>query len=155
MSDNPTYNLKDPADAQRFAINLMLGDIGGEMADHAPYIGRNVIEPHVVAALQDFVVALERLNEVTAPKALDTDLKTQTKLLLQPVTVCGSMHDCGDGSVSIHWFMTEEEATYDQEHLSQGWGEPCTETVQTYEGSKVWFEALDNSREQRQERKTK
>jgi hypothetical protein len=71
---------------------------------------------------------------------------------MTPITLYGSIVNCGDGSASISWFLTEEEAEYDQENASEGWGETCIETVESYEGSYTHQEALRNSEEQAEER---
>jgi hypothetical protein len=66
---------------------------------------------------------------------------------LQPTTVWYSIRNGGDGSAYPHWFLTEEDAERDQENMDEGWGEPCTGSVETYEGSDIWNEAIENSKE--------
>jgi len=66
--------------------------------------------------------------------------------------VYGSILNCGDGSASICWFLTYEEAEYSQENQSEGWGEECIERAETYVGSNIHREAQANSEEQAEER---
>lgn len=53
-----------------------------------------------------------------------------------------SIRNGGDGSVYNKWFLTEEEAEYDQNHMSEGWGESCLGSVETFVGSDIYNEAI-------------
>lgn len=66
---------------------------------------------------------------------------------LKRAVVWYSMRNGGDGSVSPNWFLTEEHAEKDEESQSEGWGEPCHGSVETYEGSRVHKLAVKNSEE--------
>lgn len=35
----------------------------------------------------------------------------------------------GDGSVSIRWYDSQELAEWDEEHMDEGWGEPCNGSI--------------------------
>ena len=54
-----------------------------------------------------------------------------------------SVDNCGDGSAYPRWFETEELAEWHQEHLDDGWGEPCTGTI-TVEGDNLKCEKLQS-----------
>jgi hypothetical protein len=47
----------------------------------------------------------------------------------------------GDGSNTIYWFLTEEESEIFDE---QGEGCECTGSVETFVGSDIYNEALEN-----------
>ena len=69
---------------------------------------------------------------------------------MKKLDVVGSYQNGGDGSVYTRWFLTQEQADEDQENLEEdGWGEPCTQRVETYEGSNIHIEAVRNSEELR------
>ena len=68
------------------------------------------------------------------------------KLILEPVEVYYSVQNGGDGSAYPRWFLSFEDAERDQEQMSEGWGESCTGTVQTYVGSVVYNQAVLNSK---------
>lgn len=40
-----------------------------------------------------------------------------------------SVHDGGDGSAYPHFFDNEKLSEWDQDHMTDGWGEPCTGTL--------------------------
>lgn len=58
-----------------------------------------------------------------------------------------SIENCGDGSAYPKWFLTEEDADWDQEHACEGWGETCIGGVETFEGSDIHRDAVENSLE--------
>ena len=70
---------------------------------------------------------------------------------LTKIEVFYSIMDCGDGSAYPKWFLTDEEAEKDQEvsveETGSGWGESCTGMVETFEGSNIHKEAVENSKE--------
>lgn len=71
---------------------------------------------------------------------------------IKPTTVYASITPSGDGEAYIEWFLTQEEADYHQEHLSEPWGDYCVEPIETYEDSNIYREALINSAQQKEER---
>jgi len=52
------------------------------------------------------------------------------------LTLYYSVEDGGDGSAYPRWFETEELAEWHQNHLDDGWGEPCTGDI-TVEGNNL------------------
>ncbi|HEY6020319.1 MAG TPA: hypothetical protein VIY48_10560 [Candidatus Paceibacterota bacterium] len=73
-------------------------------------------------------------------------------MMLVPTVIYGSLRNAGDGSVYVYWCPTLKMAKADQANMSEGWGEECIVTVQTYEGSGIWLTALDNFAEEERER---
>lgn len=65
---------------------------------------------------------------------------------LEKVVVWYSIQNGGDGSAFPSWFLTEKQAEKDQDDMDEGWGEPCTGSVETFIGSDIYLEALRNSR---------
>lgn len=61
----------------------------------------------------------------------------------------------GDGSVSLKWFLTSEHAEKCEEEQSEGWGEDCTGSVETFKGSDIYTSAEANSKEFEEENKGK
>lgn len=61
------------------------------------------------------------------------------------VEVWYSIQNGGDGSAYPKWFLTEDDAENDQENLDEGWGESCTGSVETFVGSDIYDEAVENS----------
>lgn len=47
----------------------------------------------------------------------------------EELTIYYSVEDCGDGSAYPRWFDTEKLAEWHQDHVDQGWGEPCTGSI--------------------------
>lgn len=70
--------------------------------------------------------------------------------MLEPCTLYYSVQNGGDGSAYPRFFLTNEACEYDQE--TEGWGETCTGSVESYVGSSTWNNARDNENEQREER---
>lgn len=64
--------------------------------------------------------------------------------LLTKIIVWFSIQNGGDGSAYPDWFLTEEEAEYDQENMYEGWGESCIGSVETFVGSDIYNKALEN-----------
>ncbi len=62
---------------------------------------------------------------------------------MEKITVWYSISNGGDGSASLHWFLTRQEVEDDQEDM-EGWGEPCMGSVQTFIGSDIHKEAIQN-----------
>jgi hypothetical protein len=66
---------------------------------------------------------------------------------MKKVTIYGSYRNGGDGSVGMAWFLEWHQAVQDQENMEEGWGEPCIEEVETFEGSNIHQRAVKNSAE--------
>ena len=66
---------------------------------------------------------------------------------MEKVTIWYSPRNGGDGSVGLSWFLTAEEAEYDQENQYEGWGEDCSGSVETFVGSDIHRKALKNSKD--------
>lgn len=64
---------------------------------------------------------------------------------MNSVKVYGAFISGGDGSVAIRWFLTNEQAETAEESQSEGWGECCVTSVETFEGSSTHNEAIGNS----------
>jgi len=64
--------------------------------------------------------------------------------LLKRITIWFSIANGGDGSAHPRWFLTEEAAEDDQESDDEGWGESCTGSVETFEGSDIHKRAVIN-----------
>ena len=64
--------------------------------------------------------------------------------LLNKVVIWYSIQNGGDGSAYPYWFLTEDEAYNDQDSMEEGWGEPCTGSVETFVGSDIYNKALNN-----------
>lgn len=45
------------------------------------------------------------------------------------LTIYYSVENCGDGSARPRLYDTEKLAKWHQNHLNEGWGEPCTGTI--------------------------
>jgi len=79
---------------------------------------------------------------------------------MEIVSVTSSITSGGDGSAYNIWFLTSAEASYHNERgydddWHEGWGEECIETVETFEGSTIHKEAIENSKELAEARKGK
>lgn len=68
---------------------------------------------------------------------------------MEKVTVYYSIDNGGDGSASLIWFLTSEEAEKHQEEMYEGWGEPCFGPCETFKGSDTYFKAKKNSEDGR------
>lgn len=66
---------------------------------------------------------------------------------MEKVTVAYSVDNGGDGSAYPSWWECEEDAKINQESALAGWGESCTGRVETYVGSNIHSEAVDQSDE--------
>jgi hypothetical protein len=60
---------------------------------------------------------------------------------MEKIVVWYSIQNNGDGSCSLKWFLSENEAEKDQEDMDEGWGEPCYDSVETFVGSNIHREA--------------
>ena len=61
---------------------------------------------------------------------------------IELTTVYTAITNGGDGSAYNTWFLTLKEAEVFQENQDEGFGEDCTEGVETYVGSNIYKEAL-------------
>ena len=66
---------------------------------------------------------------------------------MKKITIWFSIQNGGDGSAYPQWFLTEKDAELDQDHMYEGWGELCTGSIETFEGSQCHTEAVKNSKE--------
>ena len=64
---------------------------------------------------------------------------------MNKIDVWCSLENDGCGAAFPMWFLTQSEADLYQENLDEGWGEPCIERVETFVGSNVHREAVENS----------
>lgn len=71
---------------------------------------------------------------------------------LTKIVVWFSISNGGDGSAYPRWFLTEEETEYHQDNMSEGWGECCNGSIETFMGSDVHRKAMANSEELAMER---
>lgn len=61
-----------------------------------------------------------------------------------PVDVWCYVASGGDGSVSIRWYLTKDEAFKDHDAEAEPFCESEPERVETYEGSNIWWEAVSD-----------
>ena len=54
-----------------------------------------------------------------------------------------SAENCGDGSVSISLFDNYGLAEWHQEHMDEGWGEPCITTISLKSDSPIHCEDIE------------
>lgn len=66
---------------------------------------------------------------------------------LKPVDVYYSIENCGDGSAYPTWFLTMKDANFHNDSQSEGWGETCTGSEETFIGSSTYKKAKENSEE--------
>lgn len=71
---------------------------------------------------------------------------------MEKIVIWYSIQNCGDGSAYPAWFLTEEESEYDQDNAYEGWGECCNGHVETFVGSDIHEEAINNSAEQNEKK---
>lgn len=67
--------------------------------------------------------------------------------VLKKVDVWYACINGGDGSVGLRWYLEAEHAEKAEEDQSEGWGECCVGSVETFEGSDIHQEAVENSEE--------
>lgn len=63
---------------------------------------------------------------------------------LQKVVVYYACMNGGDGSVSLRWFLSSDAANDAEDSQSEGWGENCTGSVETFVGSDIYNKAVRN-----------
>lgn len=85
------------------------------------------------------------LDEVKSESTVDTNVRTDNTPL-EKVDVYYACMNNGDGSVSLEWFLTEEEADSAEYGQDEGWGESCVRSVETFIGSNIHKEAKRNSK---------
>jgi hypothetical protein len=64
------------------------------------------------------------------------------------ITLWYSIRNHGDGSAYPHWFGSQATADKDQDLQEEGWGESCTGSIQSFEGSDEHKSALKNDAKQ-------
>lgn len=64
------------------------------------------------------------------------------------ITLWYSIRNHGDGSAYPHWFGSAATADKDQDLQEEGWGESCTGSIQSFEGSDEHKSALENDAQQ-------
>jgi len=62
---------------------------------------------------------------------------------MEKINLFYSIRNAGDGSCYLVWFLTQKEATEDQDNQDEGWGEDCSGKVETFEGSNIHKDALE------------
>lgn len=65
---------------------------------------------------------------------------------MEKVLIYYGIFNSGDGSVHLKWFLSREEAIKAEENQNEGWGEDCTGSVETFEGSDIHRRAIKNSK---------
>ena len=55
-----------------------------------------------------------------------------------------NVHNCGDGSVRVNFFDSEELADWDEEHQYEGWGESCASHIEVESKSPIVCEDVKN-----------
>lgn len=65
---------------------------------------------------------------------------------MKKITLYYAFFNGGDGSVSIDWYLTAEQASKEEEEQDEGWGEDCTSSVETFENSDIHLEAMKNDK---------
>lgn len=68
--------------------------------------------------------------------------------MLKKVTIYYACLNGGDGSVSVRWYLTPERAELEEENQDEGWGEDCTGSAETFEGSDIHLKAIENEEEE-------
>lgn len=63
---------------------------------------------------------------------------------MKKVDVYGACMNGGDGSVHIEWFLDSNQAEKEEEEQTEGWGEPCNFHIETFIGSNIHKEAVNN-----------
>jgi hypothetical protein len=63
---------------------------------------------------------------------------------MEKVKVYYACGNGGDGSVYLKWFLTQDKASDWEEAQYEGWGEDCTGNVETFIGSDIHTEAVEN-----------
>lgn len=61
---------------------------------------------------------------------------------MEKTVVYYSIHNAGDGSSYLRWYLTQEEASADQENQPEGYAEDCSGSVETFIGSDIHKEAI-------------
>ena len=64
---------------------------------------------------------------------------------MNSVKIYGAFISGGDGSVAIRWFLTHDQAETAEESQSEGWGERCVTSIETFENSSTHKRAVENS----------
>lgn len=62
---------------------------------------------------------------------------------MEKTIVYYSIRNAGDGSTYLRWFLTQEEASNDQENQDEGFAEDCSGSVETFVGADIHREAVE------------
>ncbi len=62
----------------------------------------------------------------------------------EPTVVYYGFFNGGDGSVFLRWYLDPDMASDEEESQSEGWGEDCTGSVETFVGSDIHKDAVKN-----------
>ncbi|MFA5130614.1 MAG: hypothetical protein WC477_06940 [Patescibacteria group bacterium] len=66
---------------------------------------------------------------------------------MEQVTIYGAMINAGDGSVFVRWYLSREQAEQTQHQQSDGLGVSCVIDAETFIGSNVYNEAIENAKD--------
>ena len=83
------------------------------------------------------------LDEVESEGSSNTFIRTDNTPLEKVVVYYACMNG-GDGSVSLEWYLTDEEAEAAEDNQDEGWGEHCNGSVETFIGSDIYKRAKNN-----------
>lgn len=64
---------------------------------------------------------------------------------MKKIEIYYALFNGGDGSVHLRWYLDGETASAEEESQSEGWGEDCTGSVETFEGSDIHQMAIKNA----------
>jgi hypothetical protein len=68
---------------------------------------------------------------------------------LEKCIVWYSIQNGGEGYVYPMWFLSAEEAEKDQNDMEEGLGECCMGSVETFVGSDIYREGLENRNQEK------
>jgi hypothetical protein len=66
---------------------------------------------------------------------------------LEKIKLYYSIRNAGDGSSYLRWFFSQEDASNDQENQDEGFAEDCSGMVETYKGSNIHKDAIEDQKE--------
>lgn len=65
---------------------------------------------------------------------------------MEEVKVWYACFNTGDGEVRLQWYLTEKEAEVAEDSQDEGWGGSCVRSVETFIGSDIHREAVENNK---------
>ena len=74
------------------------------------------------------------------------EFNPEAEHFLQKVVVYYGCFGGGDGSVHLKWYLDADTASNEEESQDEGWGEDCTGSVETFIGSDIHKEAVENDK---------